>query len=108
MIVTEPGEDGFLATVSVTSLKGAKDQTVILRMAEHPFIKWDSSVSYAHAQVTSVSVLEDHLNIGLAKMHRDMDQGLVQLLFDGFLASEYTKKRVQEFVREYKIRRSKS
>ena len=52
--------------------------------------------------------MEDHLNIGLAKMHRDRDQGLVQLLFDGFLASEYTKKRVQEFVREYKIRRSKS
>ena len=37
-----------------------------------------------------------------------MVQGLVHLLLDRFLASEYTKKRVQEFVREYKRRRDKS
>ena len=37
-------------------------------LADDPLIKWDSCLSYAHAQVTSVSVLEELLNIGLAKM----------------------------------------
>ena len=53
VIATEPNDEGLFAIASFTSLKGAKDQTVILRAAEHPFLKWDTCVSYALADISN-------------------------------------------------------
>jgi hypothetical protein len=58
IIATEPDADGRFATASLTSLKDAKDQTVILRKNEHPFIKWDTCVLYSLAEITSVEALQ--------------------------------------------------
>lgn len=88
--------------MSFTSLRGAKDQTVVLRAAEHPFVKWDTCVYYAQAEILSCGQLQNHIDCGLAKMHKDLDKELLSLIVDGFIASNYTKKRVWEFVRAYK------
>jgi len=42
VIATDPDETGTFAVASFTSLRGAKDQTVVARKGEHPFLKWDS------------------------------------------------------------------
>jgi hypothetical protein len=102
VIATEPDDSGQFATVSLTSLKGAKDQTVIFRKAEHPFLKWDTCVLYALAEITSTARLESYIDSGRAKMHQDASPEMLRLVLDGFSASEHTKNRVLNFIRAYK------
>lgn len=83
-------------------MKGSKDQTVVLRTAEHPFVRWDTCVYYAQAEILSCGQLQKHIDCGTAKFHKDINKELLSLIVDGFIASDYTKKRVLEFVRAYK------
>lgn len=102
VIVTKPNADGMFAIVSFTSLMGAKDQTVVLRAAEHPFLKWDTCVSYALAEVTNVQKVQAFLDCGSAMMHKDVSATILALIQDGFAASDHTKKRVLDFVKAYR------
>jgi hypothetical protein len=102
IIITEPNSEQLFAVASFTSLKGAKDQTVILGKAEHPFLKWETCVSYAQAEIIGADALQERLDRGSAKMHRDATPAVLRLVFDGLLASDFTKNRVREFVRAYK------
>jgi hypothetical protein len=99
VIATEPDIEGQFATVSFTSLKGAKDQTVILLKAQHPFIKWDTCILYSLSEISSTDKLQAYLDCGIAKMHRDVSPEMLCLILDGFSASDFTKNRVREFVK---------
>ena len=99
IIATEPNNDALFAIASFTSLRGAKDQTVIFRKAEHPFLKWDTCISYAQAEIMSVEKLQAHLQCGRARMHLDATPAVLQLVMRGFSASDFTKNRVRDFVR---------
>ena len=99
IIATEPNNDALFAIASFTSLRGAKDQTVIFQKAEHPFLKWDTCVSYAQAEIMSVEKLQAHLQCGRARMHMDATPAVLQLVLGGFSASNFTKNRVRDFVR---------
>ena len=99
IIATEPNNDALFAIASLTSLRGAKDQTVIFRKAEHPFLKWDTCISYAQAEIMSVEKLQAHLQCGRARMHLDATPAVLQLVMRGFSASDFTKNRVRDFVR---------
>jgi hypothetical protein len=102
VIATAPNESGQFAIVNLTSLRGAKDQTVILRKGEHPFVKWDTCVNYALAEISSSGVLEANLARGLAKIQEDVSAEILRYIVDGFNGSQYTKNRVRDFVREAK------
>jgi hypothetical protein len=104
IIATEPNSDGQFATASFTSLRGAKDQTVTLLKDEHPFIKWDTCILYALAEITTAETLQAYLDCGAAKMRQDVPVAMLRLILDGFAASDFTKNRVREFVRQYKER----
>jgi hypothetical protein len=103
IIATAPNEEDLFAVVSLTSLKGAKDQTIVLRAMEHPFLRWDTCVTYALADISNCVTLQTFLDGGLAKMHKDCTPDLLALVLDGFAASPYTKKRVREFVQVYRL-----
>jgi hypothetical protein len=108
IIATEPDSNALFAIASFTSLKGAKDQTVILRKAEHPFLKWDTCISYAQAESMSTEKLLAHLAYGRAKMHRDASPAVLKLVLKGFSASDFTKNRVRDFVLARKASRSQT
>jgi len=100
IIATEPNSEDWFAVASFTSLRGAKDQTVILLKAEHPFLKWDTCISYAQAEIITGEQLEERLLCGRAKMHVDATPKVLKDIFDGFSASSFTKNRVREFIQE--------
>ena len=102
IVATTPGHDGLFAIVSLTSLKGSKDQTVILRSGEHPFIRWDTCVAYALADLTSSDKLQDVLDRGIAELRGPLRRDLLELVVSGFSASPFTKKRINDFVRAAK------
>jgi hypothetical protein len=102
IIATEPNSECLFAVTSFTSLKGAKDQTVILRKDEHPFLKWDTCISYAQAEIMSIEQLDGYIQCGLARLHKNATLELCQLVLDGFTASDATKNRIRNFIREYR------
>jgi hypothetical protein len=102
IIVTEPNNEALFAIASFTSLKGAKDQTVILQRAEHPFLRWDTCISYAQAEIMSIEKLQAHFQYGRAEMHRDASPAVLKLVLEGFSASDFTKNRVLAFVNTYR------
>ncbi len=102
VIATEPNTDGVFAVVSLTSLRQAQDQTVILRKDEHPFLKHDTCVCYGLAEITGSEKLQAFMDTGLAKPHRDIEASILAEIVSGFTASDYTKKRVRDFVRDYR------
>ncbi|WP_415199523.1 hypothetical protein [Silvibacterium sp.] len=102
VITTNPNPDGYVLVVSLTSLKGSKDQTVILNPADHPFIKWATCVAYAFSDLMTVEKLSELIECGNAKQHHPMSADRTQLILDGFLSSDFTKKRIVQFVKQYK------
>jgi hypothetical protein len=54
------------------------------------------------AEIISEQQLQDRLDSGEAKVHLDVPADILALVLDGFLASEYTKKRIRSFIAKYK------
>jgi len=52
--------------MSLTSLKGSKDQTVILHGGEHPFLKWATYVAYAQSDLINTERFRNHC-VGVCK-----------------------------------------
>ena len=88
--------------MSLTSLREAQDQTLILRKDEHPFLRHDTCVGYRFAEITGSEKLKDFLDTALARLHRDMEASILVEILAGFTASDHTRKRVRDFVREYR------
>ena len=104
VVATNPNEDELVAVVNITTLRGAKDQTVVLRSGEHRFIKHDSCVNYTMAEIVKVEKLQERFGSGMAKRHSDMTANLTALVLGGFTASPFTKNRIVDFIRNYKGR----
>jgi hypothetical protein len=100
VIVSDPDADGNCLIVSLTSFKGCSDRTVVLNAGEHPFIKWPTCVAYAFSDLITEDQLANYVSLGHAKMHVfPLKEEIVKLVFDGFLASPFTKKRIKTYVR---------
>jgi hypothetical protein len=55
IVVTEP--DPLCVIVCLSTLRFNKDQTVLLRAGEHPFVRRDTAVLYMYAEIVD----SDHL-----------------------------------------------
>jgi hypothetical protein len=50
-VVVTPPRQGEVITVSITTKHECSESLVVLRVNDHPFIKWDSVVSYRFAAI---------------------------------------------------------
>jgi len=63
IVVTEPDPASNLCgIVSVTTLRNSKDQTVILHVGDHPFIRHESTIFYGDAMIVDAQRLEARLS----------------------------------------------
>jgi hypothetical protein len=109
VIASDPDPAGNSLIVSLTSLKGSKDQTVILHAGEHPFIKWATCVAYGQSDLISEEKLSNFIAQGNARMHTSpMKPETTNLIFDGFLASDFTKNRIRNYVKDLKEKKKSS
>ena len=67
IVITEPDPASNLCgIVSVTTLRNSKDQTVILRVGDHPFIRHEPTIFYGDAMIVDAQRLESEIAAGLA------------------------------------------
>lgn len=100
IVVTQPDEAGLCVIVMVTTLRADRDQTLILRSGDHPFIRHDSVVSYGDAQIIDARGVESAIARGEAARKERCSPGTLRLIQDGLLASPFTRPKVLRFCRD--------
>ena len=102
IVVTQPDPQTHLcAIVSVTTLRNSKDQTVILRLGDHPFIRHDSTIFYGDAMIVDALRLESEIAAGLALVRERCSKPTLKLLQAGVVASPFTGPKILRFCREH-------
>jgi hypothetical protein len=102
IVVTQPHRESHLcAIVSVTTLRNKKDQTVILRVGDHPFIRHDSTIFYGDAMIVDARRLAAEIAAGLALVRERCSAATLKLVHDGVSASPFTRPRFLRFCRDH-------
>jgi hypothetical protein len=102
IVVTQPDPQTHLCViVSVTTLRNSKDQTIILRVGDHPFIRHDSAIFYGDAMIVDARRLDAEIAAGLVLRREICSQATLKLVQDGVLASPFTRMKVVRFCRDH-------
>ena len=80
IVVTQPDPQTHLCViVSVTTLRNSKDQTIILRPGDHPFIRHDSAIFYGDAMIVDARRLDAEIAAGFALRRETCSQATLIL-----------------------------
>jgi len=105
IVITQPDRlTHECAIVSLTTLRNSKDQTVILRIGDHPFIRHDSTIFYGDAMIVDARRLEAEIAAGLALVRDKCPAATLKLVQDGLAASPFARPKILRFFREHRGR----
>lgn len=100
IVVTTPDANGGVLILSVTTLQEwERDLTCVLKAGEHPFVTKESVISYQHARIRNVSLLEKMQEQGRHKPYPPASDGLVKRIRAGALNSDYMRNDGKALVR---------
>ena len=89
-VITEPQPDeGLCVIVSLTTLRHDRDQTMLLNVGDHPFIRHASIVLYSDAQIAA----------GTIAQLEACSTRVLKLIQDGARQSPHTPKKILTFCR---------
>lgn len=91
----------LLVGISSVQLGASHDTTCLLRVGDHPFITHDSFVFYADTRIVETAKLVNGISQGAFIARQLMDEGIVDAICDGVLASPHTPRKAQRFYRHY-------
>jgi len=101
IVITQPdSKSNLCAIVSVTTLRNSKDQTVILRVGDHPFIRHESTIFFGDAMVVDAQRLENEIAAGLVVRRDKCPAATLKLVQQGVGASPFTRPKFLRFCRE--------
>lgn len=101
IVITQPDPASHLcAIVSVTTLRNSKDQTVLLKVGDHPFIRHDSTIYYGDAMIVDALRLENEIAAGLALRRDRCPAETLKLVQQGVTASPFTRPKFLRFCRD--------
>lgn len=104
VVLTDPqGDPPQVALVNLTKHKPDLDQTVVLNVGDHPFIKQKTIVNYARATTVEASRLEGAMRADITMQHKiDCTPKLLDTIREGLFKSRFTKPRIQKFCEHLK------
>jgi hypothetical protein len=84
---SEPPE---VAMVNLTSHKEGLDETVVLEVGDHPFVRRKTIVNYAGAKIVQAVRLENAIKANLTILHNDRcPSDLLQRIREGVAATDH-------------------
>lgn len=86
--------------MSVTTLRNSKDQTVLLRVGDHPFIRHDSTIFYGNAMIVDARRLEHEIAAALAVRRDKCPAATLKLVQQGVAAPPFARPKFVRFCRE--------
>ena len=100
-VITDPEPATHLcAVVSLTTLRGDKDQTVVLGPSDHPYISRPSVIHYIGALIVIETRLAALVAARTVQRHVSCSAETLKLIQQGISASPYTPKKVVNFCKQ--------
>jgi mRNA-degrading endonuclease toxin of MazEF toxin-antitoxin module len=96
IVITSP-EEGEVITVPVTTKRRYSETLVQLSIGDHPFIKWQSVISYAYAKIRTVEEIEATIKCGKAKLMERVTDQLLKRVRKGLRDSDFTPNGVRRY-----------
>ena len=96
VIITSP-EAGEVITVPVTTKRQHSETLVQLAAGDHPFIKWQSVVSYFYAKIRTVDEIEAAIGCGKATKREPVTPELLKRIRMGLRDSDFTPNGVRHY-----------
>ncbi len=89
IIISEPALDpDRIVTANLTSWRADKDQSCIVQVGEHPFVKKRSCIQYHRDELTTLSKYNSYTSSGRLIPREPVKKALLQRILDGAAASE--------------------
>jgi hypothetical protein len=102
IVVTSP-EEGEVITIPVTTKCKHSERLVQLAVGDHPFIKWQSVISYAYARIRTVEEIETAIQCGKAKQMDPVEEQLLKRIRMGLRDSDFTPNGVRHYYNQLRI-----
>jgi len=99
LVITSPGADRQLAIVNVTTKRLGSDETCVLQIGDHPFIRHDSVVLYEKAQTADADDLEGAMVELHLEARTPLPPAVLARVQSGALSSVFTPRGVKAMVR---------
>lgn len=96
-IIITPPEAGEVITVPVTTKRKNSEALVQLAVGDHPFIKWQSVISYFYARIRAVEEIEEALRCGEAIQKDPVNADLLKKIRMGLRDSDFTPNGVRHY-----------
>ena len=99
IVASLPTTDGQVAIVNLTTCRPGCDETCLVRIGDHPFVRRDSVVAYQHAKLVEQSKLQDWVKKGYCRRMVPTSKALLARVQQGALQSPHTPQKVQAVIR---------
>jgi hypothetical protein len=96
IVLTAPcPKTGMVVMANVTTEYAHSDTTTKVVEGDHPFLNRPSVVFYADAREAEVALIDKAIKGGIATTHRACNEGLLERVQAGLMASAHTKPKVK-------------
>ncbi len=90
IIISEPALDANrIVTANFTSWRADKDQSCIVEVGAHRFVKKRSCVEYRRDKLMTLSQYSSHISSGRLVSHDPVSEALLHRILDGAAVSPY-------------------
>jgi hypothetical protein len=98
VVLTDPdGNPAQVVIANLTTRKADSDDTVVLNVGDHSYIKHETIVYYADARLATVEGIEKIAQFPNYGYHDDCSDELLGKIQQGLLTSRYTPKKVKDY-----------
>ena len=98
--LTDPDSGGRLVIANVTSQGHGKDQSCVLNVGDHPFIKRESVINYADALIPREADLREAVQTGIAQSDAAVSPRVLAKIQAGALASPHAESDIKAAVKK--------
>jgi hypothetical protein len=100
LILTDPeGKPRRVVAVMVRTRRSFTDDTVILNVGDHPFLRHASAVQYSTAAYFTIDALMRAMKQGDCHLLEDMNAALLARVRNGLLRSAFTVNAIRDYCR---------
>ena len=100
IVLTDPDEAGQVAMANITTRRLDSDDSCLLDVSDHPFVRWESAIAYEKARVAPANALEQFIIKGMLQSRQPCSTDLLERVQNGALASIFTPRGVKKSVRK--------
>jgi hypothetical protein len=83
-------DEDCILILNLTTAKKFHDHSCVLKVGDHPFVRWNSCINYGQGYIISGVTIKSKLDAGIIEYREPMSQAVMRKILDGAQASDFT------------------